>query len=177
MFLTFDDGPVPEVTEFVLDVLDSHQVKATFFCVGNNVSKNPGIYNQIINNGHRVGNHTHLHKNGWLTGTDEYTQDVIEAARYIDSDLFRPPYGRIRKSQADVLTARYKIIMWDVISYDYSNSISPEQCLKNVITHTRPGSVIVFHDSVKAFRNLKKVLPAYLGFLKEQQFIPEIIPL
>ena len=176
VYLTFDDGPIPEVTEFVLDILAEHNVKATFFCIGKNVSTNPDIYKRILDNGHRTGNHTHFHKNGWLTSADDYANDVNQAASLITSDLFRPPYGRIKKSQADSLTQHYKIIMWDVLSYDFLESLTPEQCLKNVTTNTRPGSVIVFHDSVKAFPRMKKVLPAYLRFLKDQQFIPEIIP-
>lgn len=176
VYLTFDDGPVPEVTEFVLDTLARFDVKATFFCIGSNVKQHPALFNRIRESGHRTGNHTFIHKNGWMANVDDYINDVADAAQFIQSDLFRPPYGRIKKSQAEFLLKQYKIIMWDVLSYDYDPSVSPQQCLQNVTSHTRPGSVIVFHDSVKAFRNVKAVLPKYLEFLLSNEFVPEILP-
>lgn len=176
VYLTFDDGPVAGVTEFVLDTLDEFKVKATFFCIGSNVKKNPELYQRLLKSGHKTGNHTFLHKNGWLTNADDYVKDVAEAAQHISSGLFRPPYGRIKKAQAELLLPHYRIIMWDVLSYDFSPAVNPAQCLKNVITHTRPGSVIVFHDSQKAFRNVKQVLPGYLEFLLLNNFEPEVIP-
>ena len=176
VYLTFDDGPVPEVTDFVLDTLSRFNMKATFFCIGNNVKLHPDIFNRIRESGHRIGNHTFLHKNGWLTNKADYINDVAEAAQFISSDLFRPPYGRIKKSQAEYLLKQYKIIMWDVLSCDYDQSVSPQKCLHNVTSHTRPGSIIVFHDSSKAFRNVKEVLPQYLEFLLKNDFVPEILP-
>ncbi len=175
MYLTFDDGPVPEVTDFVLDTLSRFEMKATFFCIGNNVKQNPALFNRIRESGHRIGNHTFVHKNGWMTNVEDYINDVAEAAQFIQSDLFRPPYGRIKKSQAEYLLKHYKIIMWDVLSYDYDPSVSPQKCLYNVTAHTRPGSIIVFHDSSKAFRNVKEVLPEYLEFLLKNDFVPEIL--
>ena len=176
VYLTFDDGPLPEITEFVLDTLHAYQVKATFFCVGNNVKQHPGIFQRTIAEGHRIGNHTYFHKNGWYTPETEYLQDVADAALLINSNLFRPPYGKIKLKQARAILPHYKIIMWDVISYDWDQSVSPELCLENVTTNTRPGSIVVFHDNLKAIRNVKQVLPKYLEFLKLNQFSFEVIP-
>jgi len=172
VYLTFDDGPIPEVTEFVLDTLKEFGCKATFFCVGDNVRKHPELYSRILSEGHRTGNHTYSHKNGWLTKTVNYLEDVREAEKYIQSDLFRPPYGKIKRNQASALMPQYKIIMWDVLSYDFDSEVSAVQCLRNVTENTRPGSVIVFHDSVKAFGKVKQVLPEYLKFLKDNNFHP-----
>ncbi|MDQ3050195.1 MAG: polysaccharide deacetylase family protein [Bacteroidota bacterium] len=176
VYLTFDDGPVTGVTDFVLDTLDDFKVKATFFCIGANVKKNPELFQRTLQSGHRVGNHTFQHTNGWLTNVDVYVKDVAEAAHCITSNLFRPPYGRIKKSQAELLLQQYRIIMWDVLSYDFDSGIKPAQCLQNVTMHTRPGSVIVFHDSQKAFSNVKAILPRYLEFLLKNDFVPEVIP-
>lgn len=170
VYLTFDDGPVPRYTEFVLDTLREFKAKATFFCIGNNVKENPGIFNRIQQEGHSVGNHTLQHLNGWLTPSHEYTEDVRKAEELIPTGLFRPPYGRIRMDQARVVMKKHKIIMWDVLSYDFHAKVSPEKCFKNVINHTRPGSIVVFHDSEKAFPKLEPVLPKYLRFLIENGY-------
>jgi len=176
IYLTFDDGPLPGITEFVLDALKAHNAKATFFCVGNNVKQNAEIFQRTVDEGHRIGNHTYFHKNGWYTPVPEYLQDVSDAAQLINSNLFRPPYGKIKLRQAQALLPHYKIIMWDVISYDWDQSVSPEQCLDNVTLNTRPGSIVVFHDNIKAIGNLKEVLPKYLEYLKQNEFSFEVIP-
>ena len=150
IYLTFDDGPHPVATPFVLDELKKYNAKATFFCIGRNVLEQPAIYERIITEGHSIGNHTQHHLNGWEMPDYLYVKDVTVAAQYIQSDLFRPPYGRLKSSQAKQLKD-YKIIMWDVLSGDFDESISNEQCLKNVMENTVPGSIIVFHDSEKAF--------------------------
>ena len=165
IFLTFDDGPTPGVTEWVLDVLSKHNAKATFFCLGKNVEQYPDLYQMILNEGHKVGNHTYSHQKGWSMSVERYVEDVDFANQYIHSDLFRPPYGRIKPSQARMLSDRYHLIMWDVLSQDYSNLISPRTCLRNVTKHAQPGSIVVFHDSVKSFRNLKYALPRALDHL------------
>ncbi len=150
--------------------------KHNFFCIGKNVKSNPEIFSQIIQSGHRIGNHTFFHKNGWMTNTQDYINDVSDAAKVIQSDLFRPPYGRIKKSQAEMLLPHYKIIMWDVLSYDFSPQVNPQQCYKNVTNHTRAGSIIVFHDSIKALQNVKETLPRFLEFLLKNNFIPSLLP-
>ena len=173
VYLTFDDGPHPRITPYVLDCLKQYQAKATFFCIGNNVRKYPAIYQQVIEAGHRVGNHTEHHLNGWKATDEKYLQDIAAAAGVIDSNLFRPPYGRIRKSQlkrlAD-LTPAMKTIMWDVLSGDFDVKLNSDQCIRNVIRHTSPGSIIVFHDSEKAFPRLEKTLPAVLENLSKRGF-------
>ena len=168
IYLTFDDGPVPEVTPFVLKTLKEYEARATFFCVGDNVRKHPEIWAQVQEAGHRLGNHTYHHLNGFKTSSETYVQNVTNCQQALQqagagrSALFRPPYGRIRKKQAQALLPAYEIIMWDVLSADFDSSLSPVQCLRKSIRYTRPGSIIVFHDSPKAFPNLQWVLPRYL---------------
>jgi peptidoglycan-N-acetylglucosamine deacetylase len=170
IYLTFDDGPHPIATPFVLDKLKKYNAKATFFCIGKNVMAYPDIYKKILKEGHRVGNHTQGHLNGWKTDTDSYLADVAEAAKYIDSNLFRPPYGRIKSTQAKKMKD-CTIVMWDVLSGDFDESLSKEKCLSNVITgHTKPGSIIVFHDSQKAFPRLSYALPATLDFFAKSGY-------
>ncbi|HEX4877116.1 MAG TPA: polysaccharide deacetylase family protein [Chitinophagaceae bacterium] len=163
LYLTFDDGPHPSITAFVLDELKKYNAKATFFCIGKNVEANAEIYNQILQDGHRVGNHTHNHLNGWKTKDDLYLKDIALADRFIQSDLFRPPYGRLKSSQARKMT-NLKIVMWDVLSGDFDKNTSKDQCLQNVLKNAGPGSVIVFHDSEKASENLLFTLPKVLDF-------------
>ncbi|PZF71390.1 polysaccharide deacetylase family protein [Taibaiella soli] len=173
VYLTFDDGPHPTITPFVLDRLQQHDAKATFFCIGKNVVEHPEVYQRILDEGHTVGNHTQNHKNGWKTDTDEYIRNIIEAAKHIDSKLFRPPYGRIKYPQAKFLLQAnppWKIIMWGVLSEDYDQQITPEQCLKNVLMHIEPGSIVVFHDSEKAWDRLSYALPRVLQFCKEKNW-------
>ncbi|MBL7928883.1 MAG: polysaccharide deacetylase family protein [Bacteroidia bacterium] len=173
--LTFDDGPNPEATPFVLDELKKFGAKATFFCVGKNLQQYPEITGRIISEGHQLGNHTFHHLNGWTTN-DRLYQESIEQTRSLTggSNLFRPPYGKIRKSQIRKIQARYRIIMWNVLSFDFDRNTSPEKCLQNVISQIGPGSIVVFHDSAKALNNLKYALAGTLKFLKEKEFRIEL---
>jgi peptidoglycan/xylan/chitin deacetylase (PgdA/CDA1 family) len=175
VYLTFDDGPHPTITPWVLDQLKQFNAKATFFCIGNNVEKYPDVYQKVLDEKHAIGNHTYHHLNGWKTDDNKYINDVSAAAQLIQSNLFRPPHGRIRSSQAKRIPGAMKkddvrIIMWDVLSADFDSSFSPEQCLNNVLENVSPGSIIVFHDSEKAFNNLKYALPKTLESLKEAGF-------
>ena len=185
IYLTFDDGPIPEVTPWVLDELKKYNAKATFFCIGENVQKHPEIFQRILSEGHSVGNHTFNHLNGWKTATSEYIENVDKAEAQMgnnskfkiqDSRLFRPPYGKITSKQAKILQRKgFKIVMWDIISYDYDANTSPEKCLQNVLKNIKPGSVIVFHDSLKAEKNLRFVLPKVLGFSIKNNISPQNI--
>jgi peptidoglycan-N-acetylglucosamine deacetylase len=180
LYLTFDDGPVPGPTEFVLDTLASRNIKATFFCIGDNIRKHPEVFKKIIEQGHTIGNHTFHHLNGWKTNPQKYLENIEMCRDEISKctpltvnqqplTLFRPPYGRITKKQVHALT-EYRIIMWDVLSVDYNKNLSQERCLHNTIRATRSGSVIVFHDSLKAEKNLKFALPAFIDHFLEQGF-------
>ena len=165
VYLTFDDGPDPVVTPFVLDQLAHYGMYATFFCIGKNVEAHPEVYARILSAGHRTGNHTHHHLNGWKTDDDTYLADIFRAARLIDSDLFRPPYGRIGSGQLRRLRHLSPVmrpVMWSVLSGDFDPGISPARCIRNVLDHARPGSVITFHDSEKAFPVLREALPVIL---------------
>lgn len=164
LFLTFDDGPIPEITPWVLDQLAEFDAKATFFCVGENVVNHPTVFNRLIEEGHSVGNHTFNHVSGWGTDNLPYFHNIRKAARLVKSSLFRPPYGRLMPSQKNFLQRHYQIVMWDVLSGDYDPNISGENCLENVIDNARPGSIIVMHDSVKAEGNLRFMLPRVLEF-------------
>ena len=175
VYLTFDDGPVPEVTPWVLDLLDKYNIKATFFCVGDNVRKYPEIYQQVLDRGHLVGNHTFHHKQGASCRTKNYALNVDLATRYIDSKLFRPPHGHMRFRQVLKLRKDYKIIMWDVVTRDYSWRLNAEQVFRNVKKYTRNGSVIVFHDSVKAEPRMKEALPKSIEWLLEQGYTFKLI--
>ncbi len=174
VYLTFDDGPHPIATTFVLDELKKYKASATFFCIGRNVAEHTEIYKRIIAEGHSTGNHTYQHLDGWKTPDKDYLADIAAATPHIDSVLFRPPYGRLRRSQAKqvpmVLHRSAKIIMWDVLSGDFDPSISKEKCLENVSRHVRPGSIVVFHDSGKAFSNLGYALPRLLQSLSEKGY-------
>jgi len=173
IYLTFDDGPTPEVTPWVLDCLKQYNAKGTFFCLGRNVDKYPELYQQILNEGHAVGNHTYSHLRGSKTSNSEYFNDVQLASHNIESTLFRPPYGRFNKTQINELQKDYSIVMWDVLSQDYDQSISPQKCLDNVNANIRPGSIVVFHDSFKAKKNLYYALPQVLEKYSEQyEFLP-----
>ena len=184
VYLTFDDGPTPEITEWVLDVLKQHGVKATFFCIGNNINNNPEIFKKVIEGGHTIANHTYNHLNGWKTDNNRYFENIDATEKAIEANggnrafkkLFRPPYGRMKRLQAAEVRRRgYRIIMWDVLSADFDKTITPEQCLQNVIRNTRDGSVIIFHDSVKAFPNVEHALPEAIKYLKEKGFKFEAI--
>lgn len=169
IYLSFDDGPHPEITPFVLDLLKQYHARASFFCIGHNVERYPQVYEQIIAEGHSVGNHTYDHKNGFRVKDQEYLKDVQKAEKWIQSDLFRPPYGRLRSKQARKLN-NYRIVMWDVLSGDFDPSLKKEKCLEMVKAKTGPGSILVFHDSEKAREKLEFVLPAMLSFFKQRGF-------
>ncbi len=154
IYLTFDDGPIPIITEKILKALSIFNAKATFFCVGENVKKYPSIYQEILSEGHSTGNHTFSHLAGLKVDTKKYIDNVKKAKQYINSDLFRPPHGRMKISQQNIIKKDYNIILWDVLSLDYDNRISENACLNNVTHFTRPGSVIVFHDNIKAEDNM-----------------------
>jgi peptidoglycan/xylan/chitin deacetylase (PgdA/CDA1 family) len=172
VYLTFDDGPHPVVTNFVLEELQKFDAKATFFCIGKNVLTHPEIFKLIIRQGHSIGNHTHNHMNGWKTSDELYLKNIIEASRYIDSNLFRPPYGRITFFQAKQVMEKMnlKIIMWSVLSGDFDLKLTAEECYQNVINASVPGSVIVFHDSEKSYPILKIVLPRVLEYFKNKNY-------
>ena len=174
VYLTFDDGPHPTITPWVLDLLHQYDAKATFFCIGDNVQKYGDVYQRILEEKHAIGNHTFHHLNGWKTKPEQYLADVAKAAELIDSNLFRPPYGKIKGTQArhlkNVMNPSAKVIMWDVLSADFDVKITPEQCIDNVLKNVRPGSIVVFHDSKKAFPNLEKTLPVTLTHLKEDGY-------
>jgi peptidoglycan/xylan/chitin deacetylase (PgdA/CDA1 family) len=174
VYLTFDDGPHIEITPWVLNQLRQYNALASFFCIGKNVLGNPGVYKNILDGGHAVGNHTQNHLNGWKVNANDYLADIKEASKNIETNLFRPPYGRIKQKHLKginaVMNHQSKIIMWDVLSADFDQNISKEQCLQNVIKNVEAGSIIVFHDSEKAYPNLKYVLPKVLQYLAENNF-------
>jgi peptidoglycan/xylan/chitin deacetylase (PgdA/CDA1 family) len=181
LFLTFDDGPTPEVTPRVLDILKRFDAKATFFCVGKNIEKHPEVFFKILEDGHVAGNHTFHHLNGWKTKVDVYLKDVIKCENSLQlknpkseirnpKSLFRPPYGKLTPSQFSILNSQFSIIMWDVLSRDYDQNVSEEQCLLNVTRHARNGSIVVFHDSMKAKDRLLYALPKVLEHFSKQNF-------
>ncbi len=177
VYLTFDDGPIPEITPWVLDILDKYNIKATFFCVGDNVRKFPEIYQMIKDRGHLVGNHTFNHKQGVRTYTKRYIENVEEANQYIGSKLFRPPHGHIRPGQFFLLRKRYKMIMWDVVTRDYSWRMTADEVFNAVKKYTRKGSIIVFHDSIKAGDRMKESLPKSIEWLLNHGYTFKLIEL
>lgn len=186
LFLTFDDGPTPEITDWVLSALKNYDAKATFFCIGNNIEKHPEIFHSIIDENHAIGNHTYNHLKGWKHKTEGYIKDVLLTQDLIDSEiknsdllkagrvsqkLFRPPYGKFKSQQSKQLEKLgYKTILWDVLSYDWEQSVSEETCLKNITSTAKEGSIIVCHDSIKAYKNLKYVLPKVLDYYTQKGF-------
>ena len=170
IYLTFDDGPIPEVTPWVLEMLEQYDAKATFFCVGDNVEKHPSVFEQVLAAGHAVGNHTYNHLNGWETDILPYFHNVRNCARLVQSSLFRPPYGKLTPKQTQFLARHYRIVMWDVLSGDFDQTISKDECLNNVILSARRGSVVVFHDSLKAESRMKYALPRVLEHFSAQGY-------
>lgn len=177
VYLTFDDGPVPEETPWVLDLLDREGIKATFFMVGENVSRNPGLLEEVKRRGHSYGNHTMHHIQGIKVTDSTYFRDITEAERLIESTLFRPPHGIMRPGQARLIKRHYNIVMYDLVTRDYSRRLTGEQVLDNVKRYTRPGSIIVFHDSIKAHRNMRFALPRAIAWLKEQGYEFKPLPM
>ncbi|MFH1004767.1 MAG: polysaccharide deacetylase family protein [Bacteroidota bacterium] len=185
LYFTFDDGPVPEVTPQVLSILRDYKAKATFFCVGENIEKHPDVFRQIVSEGHSIGNHTYNHLNGWKTKTKKYLENIKQCDLVIGNQLpvkqsallttyrlplFRPPYGKMTFAQYSILNIKYSIVMWDVLSGDFDENTSKEKCLKNVLTKTRNGSIIVFHDSEKAKEKLFYVLPKILEYFSNEKY-------
>jgi len=176
LYLTFDDGPTPRITQEVVSTLGKVNAHATFFCIGRNAERYPAILKQIIEEGHSVGNHTYSHLKGWFTPNREYYEDVLLAAGIIRSGLFRPAYGMIKPSQVRHLKKQFRIVLWDIMSYDFSVTTSKEKCLNNVVRHAQPGSIIVFHDSVKASENMLYALPRVLEYFTEKGFAFKSLP-
>jgi peptidoglycan/xylan/chitin deacetylase (PgdA/CDA1 family) len=186
IYLTFDDGPIPNVTDFVLKTLKAFNAKATFFCIGDNIVKHPDAFKRVKTDGHAIGNHTFNHLKGWKTDNETYLENTLKCQELTQSNLFRPPYGRIKKSQILSLksevrspksdsqlqteNSQLQIVMWDVLSGDFDINLSPEKCYQNVIKHTENGSIIVFHDSLKAFDRLAYALPRVLAYFTEKGF-------
>ena len=170
VYLTFDDGPVPEITPFVLETLRQHQVKATFFMVGDNVRKHPQLYEQVVAEGHRIGNHTFNHLGGFRHGIRSYLNNVEKANQLLHTDLFRPPHGWLKWEQYFFLRRNYQLVMWDVVTRDYSKRLNAQQVFNNVKRYTRPGSIITFHDSLKSKDKLYYALPLSIAWLKEQGY-------
>lgn len=177
IYLTFDDGPIPEVTPWVLDCLKEYQAKATFFCIGNNIEKHPELFSRIIEEGHSVGNHTQNHLNAWKTKTELYLTNIQYAQETFYqhksfTKLFRPPYGRLKRKQEEVLLAKgFDIIMWSVLSKDYNQKVTPEQCLKNIVENLVSGDIVVMHDSKKAQKNLMYSLPKMLEHFSKEGYV------
>ena len=176
LYLTFDDGPIPDVTPKVLDILARYNAPATFFSIGDNVRKHPDIFRQIQTAGHRIGNHSFHHYNSWKVTATDYIHDVEFATSVIDSDLFRPPYGKLTPRTLWYLRKKFRVVMWDVISCDFDTKVSAEQVYQNVIENVGPGSVVVFHDSLKAAPSMLVALPKVLDYFKKEGYVFRIIP-
>ena len=179
VYITFDDGPHPIATPYALQQLEKYNAAATFFCVGNNVAKNPDVYAQVLQNGHTTGNHTYNHDNGWKTDSYSYLKSIERTKALVNSSSFRPPYGRIKFSQARKLLKRHpswRIYMWDILSGDFDRDITPEQCAENVISNIRPGSIIIFHDSEKAWDRMRYALPIVLEYCQKQNWKMKALP-
>ena len=176
LYLSFDDGPIPEITPWVLEQLSNYDAKATFFCVGENIHKYPYLIKRLLDKGHRIGSHTYNHLSGWATDNIPYFHNVRRGASLTKTELFRPPYGRLKPVQAKFLQRHYSIIMWDVLSGDFDPEITEDQCFRNVVQHARPGSIVVFHDSLKSARVLKNVLPRILEHFSNEGYVFDSIP-
>ncbi|MEM9831103.1 MAG: polysaccharide deacetylase family protein [Bacteroidota bacterium] len=176
IYLTFDDGPIPDLTPWVLQTLKSYQAQATFFCVGDNIQHHPELYQLVMTEGHQIGNHTFNHLNGWDTNNFHYLKNILQCEALLplesssEKKLFRPPHGKIKFKQIQQLLPRYQIIMWDILSGDFDADFNHETCLERCIYHTQPGTIIIFHDNYKAQKNLTYVLPRYLEHFAEQGY-------
>lgn len=170
IYLTFDDGPIPEVTPFILKTLAQFEAKATFFCIGDNVQKHRDIFEQVKAGGHTIGNHTFNHLHGWDTLDKVYLQNTTECNELVKAKLFRPPYGRAKKSQFAILKKQYEVIMWDVLSGDFDPNLSPQKCYQNIVDKSSNGSIIVFHDSLKAFPRTRYALPKALEYWQNKGY-------
>lgn len=180
VYLTFDDGPIPEITDWTLDLLKKYNAKATFFCIGENIERNPDLFRKIHHDGHSIGNHTYNHVNGWHTPDQAYIENVDACSKTIgkfvsedksQAKLFRPPYGKLNSAQFNAIKERgYNVIMWDILSADFDTNITPEKCADNVLKNIKPGSIIIFHDSIKASKNLKYALPQTLDYLQKNGY-------
>lgn len=175
VYLTFDDGPIPEVTPWVLSVLREENVKATFFCVGENITKHPALFQELLDEGHQVGNHTYNHLRGWATDDSTYLNNIARCQALTQTRLFRPPYARAKKSQLQALYPDYEVVFWDVLSGDFDVQLAPEKCYQNVMKHVRPGAIIVFHDNIKAIPRLQYALPKVITALKAQGYTFDIL--
>lgn len=177
IYLSFDDGPVPGITTEALSVLEQYNAKATFFCVGENVQRYPDIYSTLLKSGHAVGNHTQHHTDGWQVSTKAYLRDVKRCEEHVHSKLFRPPYGRLRQSQMKLLKRHYSIVMWDVLTCDFDSRLTGEACLQLALQLTRKGSIVVFHDSLKAKERVLYALPKYLEILSSDGWVFKALPM
>jgi peptidoglycan/xylan/chitin deacetylase (PgdA/CDA1 family) len=177
IYLTFDDGPTPGVTEWILHTLDRYDAKATFFVLGKNVELYPDLYQMILDKGHKIGNHTYSHQKGWAMSTERYIEDVDLAGDMLHTELFRPPYARITRTQLQQIAQRYRIVMWNVLSRDYNRHLSPKKCLRETIRGLRGGDIISLHDSAKSFKNTSYVLPALLRKAREMGLQCKILEL
>ena len=173
VFITFDDGPTPQLTTEILAILESYHARATFFCVGDNVVRYPDIFRQIIQSGHSVGNHSHHHLKGWYTSCSQYLEDVSQASKFLDSKLYRPPYGLITLRQVRELSKQFQVVMWSVLTRDFDPSVSREKCLEIAIRGIEPGAIIVFHDNLKASEKMLYALPRMLEYLREEGYVTE----
>ncbi|WP_159635743.1 polysaccharide deacetylase family protein [Sphingobacterium composti Ten et al. 2007 non Yoo et al. 2007] len=175
LYLTFDDGPIPEITPWIIDTLANYDIKATFFCVGENISKHPDIFQRLIEEGHRIGNHTYNHLKGWNTTDKEYIENVYKCNELTQTNLFRPPYARAKKSQLNLLKNDFEFVYWDVLSGDFDIKLSAEACFQNVQKHTKNGSIIVFHDNIKAIPRVQYALPKTIEYFLGKGFTFEIL--
>ncbi len=177
VYLTFDDGPTPVITEWVMDLLSSNQAEATFFCIGEQVEKHPDIYKKLLVKGHAVGNHTYSHMHAWKTNHEVFMADVKRAALFIESNLFRQPYGKLTLRTCKLLKKSYNIVLWDIITFDWDKDVDASKVLDYLKKHTENGSIVLFHDTPKAFDRLKIILPEYLNWLNENNYVCKKIEL
>jgi peptidoglycan/xylan/chitin deacetylase (PgdA/CDA1 family) len=177
VYLTFDDGPHPQITLEVLNLLAEANAKGTFFCVGANIEKYPETYNRVLAEGHSVGNHTYDHMNGWKNSNAAYYRSILKCKNYTNSKLFRPPHGKITRTQAKAVKKKFDIVMWDVLSADFDKSVPKEKCFENVVRNIKPGSIVIFHDSEKSSEKMLYTLPKVLAFIAEKNWNLKAIPM